>query len=75
MAPSAPRSISKSRKVPPLPHRIDIGRREPSFWKLRSAVIFSSPGQSSCLSMTQDLLSMTILRITAGVNTTESVSG
>src|SRR5260370_505267 len=54
MAPSAPRSISKSRNSPPLPTRIDIGFSEPSFWKPRSVEIFSSPGQSSCLSITQD---------------------
>src|SRR5476649_1142174 len=35
MAPSAPRSISKSRNRAPLPVRIDSGRSEPSFWKPR----------------------------------------
>ena len=48
------------------------GRIElPSAWKPRSAEIFSSPGQSSCFSITQDGLSCTMRRITAGVITTE----
>jgi hypothetical protein len=75
MAPSAPRSISKSRKRPPLPHRIESGRRLPSAWNRRRAEIFSSPGQSSCFSITQDGLSVTMRRITAGVITTLSVRG
>src|ERR1700730_8557676 len=64
MAPSAPRSISKSRERPPLPVRMETGRIEPSLWKPRSAVIFSSPGQSSCLSIIQDGLSWMIRRMT-----------
>ncbi len=75
MAPSAPRSISKSRNNPPLPVRIDSGRSDPSFWNPRSAEIFSRPGQSSCLSITQDGLSMMIIRMTEGVITTVNVNG
>ena len=71
LAPSAPRSISKSRNRPPLPVRIAMWRIEPSRSKPRRAVIFSSPGQSSCLSMTQDSFSATIRRITAGAITTD----
>ena len=50
-------------------------RIEPSRSKPRSAEILSSPGQSSCLSITQDGISSTMRRITAGVICTENVSG
>ena len=41
-------------------------RSVPSRWNARRVEIFSSPGQSSCLSMTQDGLSVTIRRMTLG---------
>ena len=50
-------------------------RIEPSRSKPRSVVIFSRPGQSSCLSMTQEGISITIRRITDGAICTEKVSG
>ena len=50
-------------------------RIEPSRSKPRSALIFSRPGQSSCLSITHDGLSATMRRITAGVICTLKVSG
>ncbi len=50
-------------------------RIDPSRSKARIAETFSRPGQSSCLSITQAGFSDTILRITAGVITTEKVSG
>ena len=50
-------------------------RIEPSASKPRRVEIFSSPGQSSCLSITQDGFSDTIRRITPGVIWTEKVRG
>lgn len=50
-------------------------RMEPSRSKPRSAEIFSRPGQSSCLSITQEGFSDTIRRITPGVIWTEKVRG
>src|SRR3954453_23528749 len=59
IASSAPRSISKSRKSPPFPQRIETCRIEPSCSKRRSAEIFSSPGQSSCFSEQQLMMDVT----------------
>ena len=59
---------------PPLPHRIEIGR-PPACSVARSALIFSRPGQSSCLSITQCAFSSTMRRITPGDITTEKLSG
>ena len=73
--PSAPRDISKSRNSPLLPHSIEMCRIDPSRSKPRSVDIFSRPGQSSCLSITQAGLSLTMRRITPGVICTENVSG
>ena len=50
--------------------RIEASRSKP-----RSAEIFSSPGQSSCFSITQEAWAATMRRMTPGVMTTESVSG
>ena len=50
-------------------------RIDPSRSQARSAEIFSSPGQSSCLSITHDGTSATIRRITPGDICTENVSG
>src|SRR5262252_9382603 len=52
MAPSAPRASSDGRNIPQLPDRME-SRRIPCFSRARTAVILSSPGQSSCLRMTQ----------------------
>ena len=54
---------------------IETRRSEPSFWNPRNAVIFSSPGQSSCFSITHAALASMTRRITPGVITTVSVSG
>ena len=70
MAPSAPRSISKSRNTPPLPANIDTRRIVPSSTMRRSAESFSSPGQSSAFSITQDACDSTMLRIADGAITT-----
>src|SRR5215203_4410095 len=60
----------ESRNSPPLPHRMEMRRMEPSRSKPRSAEIFSSPGQSSCFTITQDGLSMMMRRITPRAITT-----
>ena len=54
---------------------IEIGRRLPSACQRRSVEIFSSPGQSSCLSITAEGFSVKIRRRTPGVICTVSVSG
>ena len=66
IAPSAPRSISKSTKTPPLPVRMEIGRIRPSCVKRRTALIFSRLGHSSAFSMTQEGCASTMQRITEG---------
>ncbi|MNT38870.1 hypothetical protein D3C72_1750800 [compost metagenome] len=58
-----------------LPHRIEMWRIEPSASKRRSAEIFSRPGQSSCLSITQEGRSVTMRRMTDGAICTENVNG
>ena len=61
--------------MPPLPQRIDTRRTWPASLARRRVVILSRPGQSSCLSMTQEGLCSMIRMITFGVMTTLVVSG
>ena len=70
MAPFALRPSSKSKNSPPLPQRIDIFRMRPSDSNFLIVVIFSRPGQSSCLIMTHEGCASTIWRSTSGANTT-----
>jgi hypothetical protein len=54
---------------------MEMCRIEPSRSKPRSAEIFSRPGQSSCLSIAHEGISLTMRRITVGVICTEKVNG
>jgi hypothetical protein len=75
-APSAPRSISKVEEQAVVAHqdgqRPQASRPSP---RPRSVLIFSSPGQSSCLSIVQLGSSVWMRRMTPGVICTLKVSG